>query len=215
MWLKKRMQPYFSFKFYKLLILFFFISCTTSVEIKKEGIFEEEGLASWYGEEYHGEKTSSGETFNMYDFTAAHRTLPFGTFVYVYSYDTGKTIKVRINDRGPFLPGRIIDLSYAAAKELGIISMGISKVKISANRKPEENFDIKKYNLVIQVGAFKIKENAEKLKENLNKKYKKVYTEDFNEFRRVLIGPFRDEKEIEKVYNSLKEEGFSPIIRKI
>lgn len=205
----------FLFKFFKLTVLIFLISCTTSVEIKKEKVFEEEGLASWYGKEYHGQKTSSGEIFNMYDFTAAHRILPFGTYVEVFSYETGKSVKVRINDRGPFLPSRIIDLSYAAAKELGILSSGISKVKISADRKPEKNFDIEKYSLVIQVGAFKIKENAEKLKEKLDKKYKNVYTEDFNEFKRVLIGPFQDEKEIEKIYNSLKEEGFNPLIRKI
>lgn len=209
------MQHSYSFKLFKLLILIIFVSCTTAVEEKKESLFEEEGLASWYGKEYHGQKTSSGEIFNMYDFTAAHRTLPFGTYVEVFSYETGKSVKVRINDRGPFLPGRIIDLSYAAAKELGILSSGISKVKISADRKPEEYFDIKKYNIVLQVGAFKIKENAEKLKENLSKKYKRVYSEEFNEFTRVLIGPFQDEKEIEKIYNSLKEEGFSPLIRKI
>lgn len=209
------MPRFFWFKFLNLFLLVLIISCTTSVKVKEEGIFEEEGLASWYGKEYHGEKTSSGEIFNMYDLTAAHRTLPFGSIVYVYSYDTKKSVKVRINDRGPFLPGRIIDLSYAAAKELQIISMGLSKVKISANNKPQEVFDLKKYNLVIQVGAFKIKENAENLKEKLSKKYKMVYTEDFNEFKRVIIGPFNDEKEIEKIYNSLIEEGYKPIIRKI
>ncbi len=206
------MLPSYLCKFYKIFFLFFLISCATSVEINDEK-YKEEGLASWYGKEYHGQKTSSGEVFNMYDLTAAHRALPFGTYVEVFSYDTNKKIKVRINDRGPFLPGRIIDLSYQAAKELGILSMGLAKVKITyKERPPEVKEEIK---IVIQVGAFKNKENAENLFNKLKEKYKNVYKEIFEGFTRVLIGPFDDENKVEKVFNSLVEEGFNPIIRKI
>lgn len=204
----------FWFKSLKILFIIFIISCTTSVEIKKEEFFEEEGLASWYGKEYHGQKTSSGEVFNMYEMTAAHRTLKFGSIVNVYSYDTNKSITVKINDRGPFLPGRIIDLSYNAAKELGILNLGLSKVKIKTDYKPEI-IEEKEIKIAIQVGAFKIKENAINLKEKLKINYENVYTEEFGDFLRVLIGPFKDEKEIEKVYNSLQERGFTPLIRKI
>lgn len=88
------------------------------------------GLASWYGKPYHGRRTASGEVYNMYGVSAAHRTLPFGTRVRVTRLDNGRSIVVRINDRGPFVRGRIIDLSYGAAKKLGMVQEGVVKVRI-------------------------------------------------------------------------------------
>ena len=92
------------------------------------------GIASWYGPKFHGRKTASGEKFNMYKLTAAHNFLPFGTIVRVVNLANGRSVIVRINDRGPFKKGRIIDLSYAAAKRIGIISKGTEKVKIEVIR---------------------------------------------------------------------------------
>ncbi len=86
------------------------------------------GLASWYGPGFHGRKTASGERYDMHDFTAAHKTLPFGTRLRVTNEKTGKSIIVRVNDRGPYIHGRILDLSFAAAKELGYT--GVAKLKI-------------------------------------------------------------------------------------
>ncbi|MCO8247738.1 hypothetical protein ATN89_07260 [Comamonas thiooxydans] len=91
---------------------------------------DQEGLASWYGGQFHGRKTASGERFDSMDMTAAHKTLPFGTRVCVRSSVTGKSVVVRINDRGPFAPGRIIDLSKAAAQELGMLGLGIKPVEL-------------------------------------------------------------------------------------
>lgn len=88
------------------------------------------GMASWYGEDYHGNKTTSGEVYDMHKLTAAHCCLPLGTSVKVTNLANGKSVKVKINDRGPFKKGRIIDLSYAAAKEIGLIGAGTQKVKI-------------------------------------------------------------------------------------
>jgi len=88
------------------------------------------GVASWYGREYHGRRTASGEIFDMNAYTAAHRTLPFGTLVRVTSLRTGRQTVVRINDRGPFKRGRDIDLSYGAARALGIVELGVEKVRI-------------------------------------------------------------------------------------
>lgn len=88
------------------------------------------GVASYYGREFHGQKTASGERFDMYDLTAAHRTLPFGTRLRVTNLTNGRQVIVRVNDRGPFVKGRIIDLSYAAARELGMIGTGTAWVKI-------------------------------------------------------------------------------------
>ena len=93
-----------------------------------DGVLLGRGLASWYGPNLHGRRTASGERFDRYEFTAAHRTLPFGARVCVRSVLTGKAVVVRINDRGPFGPGRVIDLSQAAAKLLGITARGYDSV---------------------------------------------------------------------------------------
>jgi len=92
--------------------------------------FYAKGYASYYGREFHGKKTASGEVYNMYAMTAAHRTLPFGTVVEVENLDNGKKVVVRINDRGPFIPGRILDLSRAAARKLGMIGDGTALVRL-------------------------------------------------------------------------------------
>jgi rare lipoprotein A len=94
--------------------------------------YNEKGIASWYGKPFHGRKTASGEVYNMYSITAAHKTLPLNTWVEVKNLKTKKTIIVRINDRGPFIDGRIIDLSQAAAKELGIYRAGVAPVSVVA-----------------------------------------------------------------------------------
>ena len=88
------------------------------------------GYASYYGPNFNGRRTASGEIFNMYDYTAAHRYFPFGTIVEVTNLENGRNVVVRINDRGPYKAGRIIDLSYAAAKKLGMIGKGVVKVKL-------------------------------------------------------------------------------------
>lgn len=88
------------------------------------------GIASWYGAKYHGRMCASGEVFDMYKLTAAHRELPFGTRVRVSNLDNGRSVIVRINDRGPFIRGRIIDLSYASARKIGMIKHGTARVRV-------------------------------------------------------------------------------------
>ncbi len=88
------------------------------------------GLASWYGRQHQGRATSSGEAFDMNRLTAAHRTLPFGTRVRVTNLETGRSVVVRVNDRGPFAAARIIDVSYAAAKALGMVGAGVTRVEV-------------------------------------------------------------------------------------
>lgn len=100
---------------------------------------DQQGQASWYGEQFHGRRTASGERFDLNEMTAAHRSLPFGTRVCVRSAVTGKSVVVRINDRGPFAPGRVIDLSKAAAKELGMMGLGIKPVEIWRLNKNEDS----------------------------------------------------------------------------
>lgn len=96
----------------------------------------EEGVASWYGAEFHGKRTASGEIYDMFALTAAHRRLPFGTLVEVTNLENGRKVVVRINDRGPFKKGRIIDLSYAAARRLGMVEQGTARVRLRVIRRP-------------------------------------------------------------------------------
>ncbi|MCX8085030.1 MAG: septal ring lytic transglycosylase RlpA family protein [Calditerrivibrio sp.] len=134
--------------------------------------YEEEGIASWYGADFHGKLTSSKEVYNMFDMTAAHKTLPLGSTVLVKSLENDKEIIVRINDRGPFVKDRIIDLSYKAAKELGIDQKGTGKVRITLlSESPTEYVlngkpvDINVGKFAIQIGAFLEKKNAENLRD--------------------------------------------------
>ncbi len=99
-------------------------------EIPLDVGIKDRGVASWYGKEFHGKQAANGEIFNMMAFTAAHRKLPLGTVVRVLNLSNGKSVKVRINDRGPYIEGRMLDLSYAAARELGMVEVGTSPVQI-------------------------------------------------------------------------------------
>ncbi|AGW12546.1 septal ring lytic transglycosylase RlpA family protein [Megalodesulfovibrio gigas] len=126
--------------------------------------FSEQGLASWYGPGFHGRRTACGEVYNQHEMTAAHKILPMQTMVEVENLDNGRKTVVRINDRGPFVSQRIIDLSHAAAKELGITGTGTARVRIAALG------DVPNYRngdftgtFYVQVGAFTVQENAARL----------------------------------------------------
>lgn len=114
------------------LLLLAMVGCGTRPPQRDVGGYEEIGKASYYAHKFHGRKTASGERYNKNDLTAAHPKLPFNTIVHVVNLQNGKSVDVRINDRGPFIKGRIIDLSYAAAKQVGMIRDGVVKVKIAA-----------------------------------------------------------------------------------
>lgn len=100
--------------------------------------YDEVGIASWYGPGFHGKLTANGEVYDMYEISAAHKTLPFGTVVRVVDLETGRSVVVRINDRGPFVEGRIIDLSKGAAQKLGTIERGITEVGLRILRLPSD-----------------------------------------------------------------------------
>lgn len=130
----------------------------------------ETGIASWYGHPYHGRRAANGEVYDMEDFTAAHRTLPFGTWVRVLNLTNSKTVEVRINDRGPFVDGRIIDLSLAAARAIDMVGPGIVKVRIEVIERPASATDF----YAVQVGAFRELSNARSLRAALEMKYGRV-----------------------------------------
>ncbi len=136
------------------------------------------GIASWYGQEFHGRPTSSREVFNMNDMTAAHRTLAFGTHVMVTNLDNDRSVVVRINDRGPFVRGRIIDLSYAAARVLGVVGTGTARVRVETLggfREPA----LESAGIWLQVGAFTVQESAYALKKRLDRSYRGVTVKTF------------------------------------
>ena len=137
--------------------------------------YTEQGVASWYGREFHGRRTSSGEVYDMYALTAAHKTLPLPTTARVTSLTTGKSIVVRINDRGPFKKGRLIDLSYGAARELGFLSAGTAMVEVQALTEAggsgpslSESAATTRA-MYVQVGAFGERQNAEDLRHRLER----------------------------------------------
>ena len=128
----------------------------------------EEGVASWYGHPYHGRAAANGEIYDMEKMTAAHRTLPFNTWVKVYDLDNNRTTQVRITDRGPFVGGRIIDLSHAAARELEMIGPGIARVRVEVITAPP---DATPGLFAVQVGAFRDRANAERLRSQMETRY--------------------------------------------
>lgn len=130
--------------------------------------WSETGMASWYGYPYHGRAAANGEVYDMEQFTAAHRTLPFNTWVRVEDLDNGKTVEVRINDRGPFVEGRIIDLSHAAAREIAMIGPGTAKVRIEVIRAAAQTAPPR---YAVQVGAFRDRRNAERIRQELETAY--------------------------------------------
>lgn len=128
----------------------------------------ETGIASWYGYPYHGRAAANGEIYDMEKLTAAHRTLPFDTWVRVYNLDNSKTVDVRVNDRGPFVDGRIIDLSHAAAKDIAMIGPGIARVRLEVIEAPAS---LTAGEFAVQVGAFRERANAERVRGEMQKRY--------------------------------------------
>ncbi|MBQ9258569.1 MAG: septal ring lytic transglycosylase RlpA family protein [Neisseriaceae bacterium] len=122
------------------------LSLSNHAAAKNNAPFVQEGTASWYGGKFHGRKTASGERFNTYALTAAHRTLPMHTRLKVTNLSNGKSVIVRVNDRGPYVGKRVIDLSYSAANELGFVKRGVTKVRLErlhtkkVETKPVETF---------------------------------------------------------------------------
>ena len=147
------------------------------------------GIASWYGPDFHGRSTSNKEIYNMYDMTAAHNTLPFGTYVMVTNLDNGRSATVRVNDRGPFVGNRIIDLSYAAASVLGIVGPGTARVRLEVLK---DVSPARGGSWFVQVGSFISKDNAARLAETLRPGFPDVgvslYRTKSQVYYRVRIG---------------------------
>ncbi|WP_456342205.1 septal ring lytic transglycosylase RlpA family protein [Thermovibrio sp.] len=174
--------------------------------------FVQVGIASWYGPGFHGSRTASGEIYNMYKLTAAHKTLPLGTYVKVVNLENGKSVIVKVNDRGPFVEGRIIDLSYAAAKKIGMLKKGTARVKIVAlGRRVDHTYKPVPYTrgrFFVQVGAFRNKFNAYRFRWELSKKGLKARVAKLKGYYRVLVGPVSTYEGAKRLKRELLKRGF-------
>ncbi len=176
----------------------------------------EVGWASWYGKKFHGRQTASGEVYDMYQLTAAHKTLPLGTTVMVTHLKNDKSVMVIINDRGPFVKGRIIDLSYASAQAVGMVEEGVAKVRVEVLERgpkpsPEGPF-------TVQVGSFTSQANSFRLLNKLQKTYKDVYITELKTpesiYYRVRVGRFSTREEAYRFATRLAQDGYTAFMAK-
>jgi rare lipoprotein A len=189
--------------------------------IEDESSYRERGYASWYGKKFNGHNTSNGERYDMYAMTGAHKTLPIPSYVRVTNLDNGKSVVVRVNDRGPFHKGRVIDLSYAAAQRIGILQAGTGRVEVEialpgdaapiprrADSKPANNLEpALPAGTYLQVGAFSQKESAQQFSASIGTKL--TYPVQISSstqpktVHRVRVGPFKDAKSLQDARDQL------------
>ena len=172
--------------------------------------FRERGLASWYGKRFHGQKTASGEVYDMYAMTAAHPTAPIPSYVRVTHLASGRSVVVRVNDRGPFHPGRIIDLSYAAAFKLGFIQAGAAQVEVEAVIPGEPA-------VYVQLGAFNSRENAESLRARFARELtwvkESVQVMLTGNLWRLHVGPYRSREDATSIAERIESHlSLKPLI---
>lgn len=204
-----------------LFSIFTFLSCH-NVKVKNKVLTTGYGYASWYGPNFHGKKTASGEMYNIYQLTCAHKILPFGTKVQITDLKTDKSVIVTVNDRGPFVKGRDFDLSYAAAAKIGLDKEGVAKVKytiLGLNEAATKKYYPDYSNFAqycLQVGSFRSRQNAELLYKKLLKDYSTVTIMNFEKegkvFHRVCIGFYKKRDSAEKTIKKLRSEGYKIIV---
>ena len=209
-----------------ILLLFFLSSCgitgrvseKNSINTSGKGKAIETGVASWYGPNFHGKLTANGETYDMDGLTAAHRTLPFNTVLRVENQDNGKSVVVRVNDRGPFAKNRIIDLSRAAARKIDMLGPGTANVRLILLEGDLENSrttDLKVATYTVQLGSYQTETDAR----NHAKKIKNSRVEKHNlngeTIYRVYFGIYTDRDKAEKKRTELRQQGFDCFVKQI
>ncbi len=171
------------------------------------------GIASWYGPGFDGKLTANGERFNRHGMTAAHRTLPFGSILDVTDLDTGRSVRVRVNDRGPYIQGRVLDLSYGAAKRLGMIQKGTARVEIAVRNKNAETWTGVHY--AVQVGAFRTIDDARAFTRSLSAYAKRYYIarpDETSTHYRIRVGPYSEPHLAYGAADRLAHLGFDTLV---
>jgi rare lipoprotein A len=172
---------------------------------------EEVGMASWYGAPHHGRRTASGEVYDMHQLTAAHRTLPFGTRVLVTNRDTSQSAEVRVNDRGPFVEGRILDVSYAAARLLGAVGPGIIPVSVRILSLPARaSAGDSPY--TVQIGSFTTRARAEALRDTVSGATIAEGTVAGEPVYRVRVGAYPDRTQAAAAARDLTARGYHALV---
>jgi len=206
-----------------LLFIFTLLLLTACAHNGRNSMRSATGIASWYGPDFNGKLTASGEVYDMNALTAAHKTLPLGTIVEVKNLDNGRTVRLTINDRGPFVRGRIIDLSYRGAKELGVVKKGTARVRVTPLGRDARYIRYIKVNdsgsgeYTVQLGAFRSKEKAERLlmalgAEKLSGAYISEARVSGSLYYRVRAGDFQSRDKAMKLAKRLAYEGYETFL---
>ena len=203
--------------------------------------YDQTGIASWYGDDFHGKLTANGESYNMYSLSAAHKTMPLPTLVRVTNLENGRSVVVRVNDRGPFVKNRLIDLSYAAANSLGFMDKGTTRVRVQTlDQKPDlqtkpatttipdaiaapkpapvpiAKTTVEEAGIFVQLGAFGSEANANRLQQSLQPLYPTVRLHPKKVVEktiyRVRIGPIENMKKVEETVISLQKNGYNQAV---
>lgn len=172
---------------------------------------EEVGMASWYGAPHHGRRTASGEVFDMHQLTAAHKTLPFGTRLLVTNRDTSQSVEVRVNDRGPFVGGRILDVSYAAARLLGAVGPGLIPVRVRVLSLPARS-STGDGPYSVQLGSFTTRARAEALRDSVNGATIAETAAGGETVYRVRIGAYADRAQATAAARDLATRGYQALV---
>lgn len=216
------------FLFLTVILSFFITSCGTVSrmgdgpeqkdlsEVSGEKI--EEGVASWYGPNFHGKLTANGEKYDMYGMTAAHRTLPFNSVVRVHNLDNGKSVDVRINDRGPYAKNRIIDLSKKAAQEIGMINNGTANVELlllEGQIDKSRITDLKIPTYTVQLASYKNKTQAFDHSRKIRGSRVETIEMEGQTIYRVYFGLYVDESNAREKRDELRQQGFEGYVKQI
>jgi rare lipoprotein A len=179
---------------------------------KRESRGVQQGIASWYGADFHGKQTSSGEIYDMYQLTCAHNTLPLGTMVMVTNLENGRSVELKVNDRGPFVKGRIIDLSYAAARMLDVHEQGTAMVRVEVIGPAPELVQ----RFTVQVGSFVDETNARNLADQLRKDFDNIQITTLEtpsqKYHRVRVGQFDTRESALITAEKLSRMGFKVLV---
>lgn len=197
------------------LVLLFVVSCA-GPRVRPPVAGGQVGIASWYGPKFHGRRTASGEVFNMHQLTAAHRTLPLGSWVQVTNLENDRSIQVRVNDRGPFVRGRIIDVSYAAARALGMVRQGVARVQVWPLRASPSRLIRAPRAYTLQAGSFLERRNAVELKTRLDALSSGSYISKISSggetFYRVRLGRYTSREAARRAAMQVAAYGFTVIL---
>ena len=200
-------------------VLLFTISCSSVKDFSEfedvPGTLIQTGIASWYGPKFHGRTTASGEIFDMNEYTAAHKTLPFGSIVRIINKVNKRSVIVKINDRGPFIKDRIIDLSRKSAEKIGLIESGYAKVDIILLNGTVLPKDLKIPSFTVQIGSYLNKEDAQRMMNKIRDARIVETKIKGRKYFRVYVGNYLDRKEAEKKQKSLKVKGIDGFVKQI